>query len=125
MTAVLVAEDDPAQLQGLTAYLRHAGFQVYPARNGREAIAVGEQVKPDAAICDWDLGGAPDGAAVVLELQSVNPNLVPIFITGNDVANLQDRTSAVRDATYFAKPIAPERLLEALTSAGCEPVPGS
>jgi hypothetical protein len=58
---------------------------------------------------------------VALELQSNNPQLVPILITGNDVATLKSRTHQVRDATYFAKPITPERLLEALTSAGCSP----
>lgn len=123
MTAVLVAEDDPVQLSGLTAFLRHAGFQVYPASDGEEALAVGERVKPDAAICDWNLGGTPDGAAVVLELQSTNPDLVPIFITGNDVSNLKSCTREVREATYFAKPVAPERLLEVLATVGCEPTP--
>ncbi len=85
--------------------------------------AVGERVRPDAAICDWNLGGDPDGAAVVLELQGINPDLVPIFITGNDVSSLQSRTREVREATYFAKPVAPERLVEVLTSGGCPPTP--
>jgi two-component system OmpR family response regulator len=121
MTVVLVAEDDPAQLQGLTAFLRHAGFQVHPARSGYEALAVAERVRPDAAICDWNLGGSPDGADLVLELQSAYPDLVPIFITGADVGKLKGRTRKVREPTYFSKPVAPERLLEALAAAGCEP----
>lgn len=121
MTAVLIAEDDPAQLHGLTAFLRHAGFHVYPARDGGEALAMAEHVVPDAVICDWNLGSAPDGAAVVSELQAANPKLVPILITGNDIGMLRSHTSRVSRARYFAKPVAPERLLETLAEAGCTP----
>jgi DNA-binding response OmpR family regulator len=121
MTTVLVAEDDPAQLQGLTAYLQHVGFCVYPASSGEEALALAGQVLPDAIICDWNLGAPPDGADVVRELQSANPDLVPILITGNDVARLRRRTRQVQRLTCFAKPIAPERLLATLAAAGCQP----
>lgn len=122
MTAVLIAEDDPGQLQGLTAYLRYAGYAVYGAKDGAEAIALAEQLRPDAAICDWNLGAGPDGADVMLKLQSVNPDLVGIFVTGNDVRRLRCRTrDGGKAAAYFAKPIPPQRLLEALKEAGCVP----
>lgn len=121
MTAVLVAEDDPDQLKGLTTFLRHAGFDVYGVQGGEEALAVAEEIHPAAAICDWNLGEGPDGAEVIAELQATQPDLVPIFITGNDLAALRCRTRQLREAAYFSKPIAPQRLLDALRSAGCRP----
>lgn len=115
MTAVLVAEDDPAQLQALTAFLRCAGFQVYPTRDGSEALRVGAEMRPDVAICDWDLGGDLDGTDVMRRLLQADPSLLPILVSGNDIASLRTVTRSFAGAQCFAKPIAPERLLEALS----------
>lgn len=125
MATVLVAEDDPAQLQGLTAYLRHAGFHVHPAGSGHEALALSDGIIPDAAICDWNLGGGPDGADVVAQLQRVNPELVPILVTGNDLSGLRSRVRHVCGITCFAKPVEPEQLLASLAAAGCRPEPST
>jgi DNA-binding response OmpR family regulator len=114
-----VAEDDPAQLQALTAFLRCAGYQVYPTRDGSEALRVAAEVRPDAAICDWDLGGGLDGTDVMRRLLQADPSLLPILVSGNDIASLRSVTRSLAGAHCLAKPIAPDRLLEAL---GCRAV---
>ncbi len=121
MSSVLIVEDDPAQLTGLSTFLRHAGYQVHAASDAREAMMAGELTRLDAAICDWNLGEGPDGAAVMTKLKAAVPTLVSIFITGNDVARLKAETGEVEGARYFGKPVAPAELLEALRSLGCDP----
>lgn len=121
MTAVLVAEDNPAQRQGMAELLRQAGFDVYTARDGTEALELGRRCRPDAAICDWDLGDSPDGAEVVEILKAAIPQLVPILVSGNDLTKLRERTRSLDVASCFSKPVSPPHLLQALREAGCAP----
>lgn len=123
MAAVLVAEDNPAQREGMAELLRHAGFQVYTARDGTEALELGRCCRPHAIICDWDLGGTPDGAEVVEVLKSAIPRLVPILMSGNDMTKLRQRSRNLNVVTCFSKPVSPSQLLQTLQEAGCAPRP--
>ena len=49
---VLVAEDDPDILKLVAARLRAAGYEVSTAPDGKEALRLIEQDKPDLAIVD-------------------------------------------------------------------------
>ena len=49
---VLVAEDDPPTLRRVAARLRAAGYEVSTAPDGKEALRLVEQDKPDLAIVD-------------------------------------------------------------------------
>ena len=50
---ILVADDEPNQLELLTFNLGQAGFEVIRAENGQQAIDMIEEHRPDLAIIDW------------------------------------------------------------------------
>ena len=50
---VLIADDEPNQLELLAFNLMKAGFDVYRASDGRQALAMVESISPDIVILDW------------------------------------------------------------------------
>ncbi|HVS85167.1 MAG TPA: response regulator, partial [Gaiellaceae bacterium] len=61
---VLVAADDEDILLLVTTRLRRDGFDVVPARDGDEALAVAKARKPDVAVLDIGMPGL-DGLEVL------------------------------------------------------------
>ena len=61
---VLVVEDEDSFVEALTVGLRREGFRVHVARDGAEALAVFDAVRPDLVLLDVMLPGK-DGFAVV------------------------------------------------------------
>jgi DNA-binding response OmpR family regulator len=49
---ILVAEDSQTQAEQLSSYLRTWGFDVTAAKDGRQALALALQTKPDMIITD-------------------------------------------------------------------------
>lgn len=50
---VLIADDEPNQLELLAFNLMKAGFDVYRASHGKQALAMVESISPDIVILDW------------------------------------------------------------------------
>ena len=106
---ILVVDDNADAAHTLTALLRMAGHDVQKAASGAEALRVGAELMPDAAILDIGMSGmsgyelaerirrAPWGTQVLL-----------IAVTGRDA------TPDSGFAHHFIKPLAVEELLEVL-----------
>ena len=119
---ILVVDDNPDAAHTLTALLRIAGHETFKAVSGEEALAVGAQAKPHAAVLDIgmaDMSGyalaerirrEPWGAAVTL-----------IAVTGR--SRPEDVAQAMQAGFdhHFAKPVTLERLLEALSQEAKKP----
>ncbi len=114
--SVLVVEDDPAQLQALAGWLRHAGQQVTTADSGERALALGAEAAFDIVLMDVGLGGM-NGIEAVRRLRSVSTSTTYALITdwGRADAHRDDldelRAAGVR---LLLKPLLPEDLLEVL-----------
>lgn len=52
---VLVVDDDASTLSLIAAFLRHQGFLVRTASNGREALAQAATRRPDVILLDLDM----------------------------------------------------------------------
>jgi DNA-binding response OmpR family regulator len=52
MKRILVAEDEPSIVLSLEFLLGEAGFEVFTAGNGMDALALAEQRKPDLLVLD-------------------------------------------------------------------------
>jgi DNA-binding LytR/AlgR family response regulator len=112
---VLLADDEPVALERLELALSCVPDTqlVGAARNGKEAIALIRELKPDIAVLDVQMP-LKDGFDV---LQSLAGNYVPevIFVTAfNDYAV---RAFDVQAVDYLLKPVAFERFREALRRA--------
>jgi len=112
---ILVVDDNADAAHTLAALLRMAGHEVQKAASGAEALRVGAQLKPDAAVLDIgmrDMSGyvlaerirrEPWGTAVTL-----------IAVTGHGTPEDLERGREAGFAHHFVKPVTVEQLLEVL-----------
>jgi two-component system response regulator NreC len=83
MPRVLLAEDERLVRQGIRALLEKAGFEVVAeAADGREAIQLAEQLRPDIAILDLAMPNM-NGATAALELGRVAPGTHLVVLTAH------------------------------------------
>lgn len=112
---VLVVDDEPLAREGLQRLLkRQPQVQaVAEARNGREAIALIREQKPDLVLLDVQMPRV-DGFAVV---HAVGPERMPpvIFVTAHDQYAI--RAFEVAAIDYLLKPVTQERFALAFTRA--------
>jgi DNA-binding response OmpR family regulator len=55
VSTIVVVEDSPTQAQQIAAHLTGAGFEVYVAYDGAEALQLIDEVVPDAVVLDVNL----------------------------------------------------------------------
>lgn len=84
---VLVIDDDRDLLRGLERNLTKMGFKVSTAASGVDAVKACLELKPDAAIVDYNL---PDvmGDELILQLRNIQPTLICVGFTGQGDAKV-------------------------------------
>jgi len=102
---VLVAEDDAASRRRLERTLQRWGFEVFTARDGREALEQYKAVRPQIALVDW-LMPELDGVEVCREIRSMPEGDLTQLIL---VSSRAERTDVVRGLesgadAHLAKP---------------------
>ncbi|MER6107521.1 response regulator transcription factor [Streptomyces hirsutus] len=80
---VLVVEDEESIADVLTIALRYHRFEVMTAGTVREALALTEHTRPDAALLDVMLPDG-DGRGLGRELRLRRPELAVVFLTARD-----------------------------------------
>lgn len=106
---ILVVDDNADAAHTLTVLLRMVGHDAHKAGSGEEALRVGAQLKPDAAILDIGMSGMSGyELAERIRRASWGERVLLIAVTGRDVA------PGSAFARHFTKPVAVEQLLEAL-----------
>ncbi len=113
---VLVAEDDPAIVEGLSEYLSAEGFLVKssPTQDGACALLAGEQF--DIALVDIGLAQGTGFAVCAAAKAAPNGGVPVIFLTA---ANDEFTTVAGLDMgadDYMAKPFRPRELVSRIRS---------
>lgn len=117
MATVLVLEDDPANMQIISALLWSAGFRVLEANSGHEAIENGKHHPDgiDLLISDISL---PDrsGTEVALELTKSHPVIATLFISGTPMDGWArrdlDNVRRLDRVDFLEKPFRPITLIE-------------
>lgn len=108
-TKILIIEDNEQNLYLTTFMLEKHGYEVVPARNGREGIQLAEEARPALILLDIQLPGM-DGYAVARELRE-NSRLVDVPIVAvTSHAMVGDREQALDAGCqgYIEKPINPK-----------------
>ena len=80
MSRILIVEDEPAILLGLSAQLRREGYEVLTADNGDEGLARTFSGKPDLLILDLMLPGI-SGYEICRKLRSQGQQLPILMLT--------------------------------------------
>ena len=110
--AVLIVDDDPANLELLFQHLSQAGYRVLVAETGQLALERAELAQPEAILLDVMMPGM-DGFETCRRLkQQATTQAIPvIFMTA--LADTADKVKgfAAGGVDYVTKPFQPEELL--------------
>jgi CheY-like chemotaxis protein len=93
---ILVAEDDESFLEAISLLLEQDDRFVVAgrARNGLEAVALAEEVAPDAVVVDIEMP-VLDGVEATRRLREAAPDLPIVAVSGHDY---EERVLEIRQA---------------------------
>jgi len=105
---ILVIDDDADICDSLTKVLERQGYEVLTANSGEEAIAIAQQRACQMAFIDVRLPNI-DGLETLLRLKEMNPDILPIMMTGfrNEVKEALDKAQEASAITCLYKPFDP------------------
>ena len=109
---ILLVDDEPDILEFLKYNLEKADFTVFTAKNGKEAIALAEQITPDLIVLDVMMPEL-DGVETCHELRKIDKltQTLIVFLTarGEDYSQIAGFGAGADD--YITKPISPKLFL--------------
>jgi two-component system cell cycle response regulator len=113
---VLIADNEPANVEILRLLLDHWGYDVLAARSGRAALELARRERPEVIISDLHM---PDGDGLeLLEVARADPLLreTPIIFVSatNPRRKTIEKASALGAANFLLRPFEPQMLLDAL-----------
>ena len=109
---ILIADDEPNQLELMDYNLRNAGFSIIKASNGLDALELIENTTPDLIILDWMMPKM-SGIDVCRTLRSRSETkLLPIIILSARSED-SDKSLGLDNGAddYISKPFSPKELL--------------
>ena len=107
---LLVVEDEPSIRELLATSLKFAGFDVYTAADGGEAIEVAEREQPDLVVLDVMLPDM-DGFAVTKKLRDRGRRMPIVFVTARDSVDDKVAGLTVGGDDYVTKPFSLEEVV--------------
>jgi two-component system cell cycle response regulator DivK len=112
MNKILIAEDNPVNLELLREILSPLQYEVVEANNGREALARLAEAEPDLILLDINMP-ILDGFAAIREIrQHAQFKHLPVLaITAYAMKDDRERILAAGFDSYISKPINPALLL--------------
>jgi two-component system response regulator MprA len=110
---VLVEDDEPAVRESLERVLRHDGFEVDLAADGREAIRRLSAVRPDVVLLDV-LMPQLDGLEVCRRMRDTGDRTPVLLLTARDAVNERVAGLEAGADDYLPKPFALDELLARL-----------
>jgi DNA-binding NarL/FixJ family response regulator len=78
---VLLVEDEPLLRELLAEMLVREGFETHTAANTVDARRVAEEIDPDVALLDIELGPGPNGLDLANILEQLYPGVAIVFLT--------------------------------------------
>lgn len=109
---VVVIDDDPLVLNGMTGLLRNWGCEVLTASTDGDALAAiaERQRSPDLVISDYHLPGGKSGIEVIDELRRGVAPAVPAFLLSGDTDTEQLQRAKASGLHLLHKPVNPMAL---------------
>jgi putative two-component system response regulator len=109
---VLVVDDDPLNVEVLSAYLEDEGYQVQAASNGLEALEIVSDAPPDLIFLDAMMP-AMDGFEVTQRLKTArDTRLIPVVMV-TALSSLEDRVHGIDVGVddFLSKPVNRQELV--------------
>ena len=95
---ILIVDDEKPQLEILTRWLDHAGYEPVCADNGFDAIAKARETRFEVVVTDLRMPGL-SGLQLLSIFKELDPNVEFIFLTGQ--GTMQDATEALREGKAY------------------------
>ena len=117
MPSVLIVDDEPNIRRMVGALLAAEGYEVRDAPDGVTAIARAAETEPDVLLLDLMMPGELDGIATLARVRETMPDVPVVMMSGR--AGLTDAVRATKLGAFnfLEKPLSPEGVLLALSSA--------
>ena len=114
---VLIVEDEPNYSDTLEMFIDELGYQVIGvAQEGKTALNLFKNSKPDIVLMDINLNGEMTGIDVAKEFQSVQHTPI-IFITSFDDKETFEKAKETAPYAYLIKPFDPDALQRSIELA--------
>ena len=110
MFRILVADDDKNTRRLLSAVLEGAGYTVFTAGDGREALALMDREHIDLVVLDIMMPNM-DGYELTATLREANDNLPILMLTARQLPEDKRRGFLVGTDDYMTKPVDEEEML--------------
>jgi two-component system, OmpR family, response regulator len=107
---LLLVDDEDNLRSMLEAALRHNGFDVSSAANGREALDAAERERPDLVVLDVMLPDV-DGFEVCRRLRAAGSRTPVLFLTARDATEDKVRGLTLGGDDYLVKPFSLDELV--------------
>jgi len=118
---ILVVDDNEIIVKSLSLKLQGAGYQVFTALDGSEAVACVRKDPPDLILLDLsfppDVGGVPwDGFRIMEWFHRLDTmKKIPIIvITGSEDPKSKERATGAGAVAFFQKPLEHDHLLKVI-----------
>lgn len=113
---VLIADDESLRVMSLRGQLETLGHKVIAeAANGKEAVRLAEELRPDLAILDIKMPEM-DGIEAARQITAARP--IPIILlTAYSERELAERAASANVSAYLMKPVSEHDLLPAIALA--------
>ena len=109
---ILIVDDDSVTLEMLEKILLLEGYWVAKATNGKEALYIADEFKPDLIILDIVMP-IMDGTEAMEKLEK-NPRTknIPVLFLTSLISKKEEFDNYTANRRFLAKPIDKEKLLE-------------
>jgi two-component system chemotaxis response regulator CheY len=113
----VIADDSATMRTLLSAILKIAGIEVVgEARNGRQAVEMVQQTKPELVCLDWNMP-LMNGIDALRTIKHSQASTVALMITGRATRESIIEATQAGAAGYILKPFHPDRVLAAINKA--------
>jgi len=113
---ILVVDDEPLMCRSLSEVISRAGYEVFTASNGFEALEFIQQEQISVVITDINMPKM-DGIEVLKQAKAICPNISVIILTG--FATIDSAVEAMRNGAldYITKPFSPSKIKSVIEKA--------
>ncbi|MED4225499.1 response regulator [Neobacillus cucumis] len=116
MYRLLIADDEALEREGLELIVKKGLpglFEIFHAKNGREAIEHVEEYKPDIILMDIKMPGI-DGLEALKKIQQINWNTKMVLVTAYDYFSYAKEAVSIGVKDYILKPAKREHVIDIL-----------
>jgi YesN/AraC family two-component response regulator len=113
---ILIVDDEALILLGWESSLKSAGYDVKTALNGKEAIEIAYEQKPDIIITDLIMPEM-NGVELCRKIKTISPETEVVLISGHpeEIYNYQrDFISAGGREAFLRKPLSMDEMIKAV-----------